>query len=374
MKHLIVIILAAALMSCGKSGRLAGKADFTPLDSMITSWIDRNYYPGAAIAVADKDSVLFEKMYGGYTPSTKVHVASAGKWVAAAVIAAVVDHTRLSWDDTVAQWLPEFKDDVKGGITLRQLLSHTSGIPNYHKPPKRDTYNSLDSAVTDILPLDTVFSPGTRFQYGGLAMQVAGRMAEVAGGECFEQLYYQYIAWPLGMEHSHFIPVDKAEGHNPMLGGGFTTTLHDYMLFLNMIFHDGQYDGKCVLTANSVRAMQSNQINKAKIEHGEYVEKALGLRHKSIYGLGEWREKIDDNGSAYQISSPGWAGAYPWINRKEGVYGFFITHVEGSSAAKDGFSPFYNAPQISGMVTKIMEEKEQKKSKTLWKTLAHMFK
>lgn len=321
---------------------------------MISCWVSRNYYPGAAVAVADKDTLLFEKFYGSYTPETEIHVASAGKWVAAAVVAAVVDHTELAWDDSIARWLPEFQGNNKAGITLRQLLSHTSGIPDYHPLPKVDVYNRLDSAVADILPLDTVFTPGTRFQYGGLAMQVAGRMAEVAGGADFEQLFRKYIAEPLGMAHTHFVPVDHAEGHSPMLAGGLRTTLHDYMRFLNMIFHDGMFEQQRILSVEAIHEMQADQTGRAHIPAGEYVERALGGKQMGIYGLGEWRELVDEQGNAYQISSPGWAGAYPWLNKRDGVYGFFLTHVEGNSAARDNFSPFYDAPQISRKVTEII--------------------
>lgn len=357
MKYICLLsAMAWCLTSCYSVSSETRRPDFAPLDSMINCWVSRNYYPGASIAVADKDTVLFEECYGCYTPDEEVHVASAGKWVAAAVVAAVVDHTELAWNDTIARWLPEFRGDVKAGITLRQLLSHTSGIPAYHPLPKVDVYNRLDSAVTDILSLDTVFTPGTRFQYGGLAMQVAGRMAEVAGDADFEQLFRKYIAGPLGMTHTHFVPVDRAEGHSPMLAGGLCTTLHDYMRFLNMIFHQGMYGQQRILSVESIGEMQANQIGQAHIPVGEYVERALGYRHTGIYGLGEWRELVDEEGEAYQISSPGWTGAYPWINKRDGVYGFFLTHVEGNSAARDNFSPFYHAPQISRVVTEIMHD------------------
>lgn len=354
--NIIFLSLCVGLLSCQNQHPVDAGKDFSSLDSMITCWIERNYYPGAAISVADKDTLLFEKYYGTYTEETEVYVASAGKWVSAATVAAVVDHTELSWDDPVCKWLPQFKNGSMADITLKQLLSHTSGIPNYHKLPKLDAYNRLDSAVLDILPLDTVFAPGTRFQYGGLAMQVAGRMAEIAGQADFETLFKQHIAEPLGMQHTHYTPVDTSEGHSPMLAGGLRTTLPDYMRFLNMIFHDGVYAGRQILSAASVEEMQKDQIGRAHINAGEYVEKALGSKHTGIYGLGEWREKVDAAGIAYQISSPGWAGAYPWINKKDGVYGFFLTHVEGNSAAKDGFSPFYDAPILSETVSKIMKE------------------
>ena len=92
----------------------------------------------------------------------------------------MVDCTELDGNDSVKKWIPEFKNDIKGMITLRQLLSHTSGVRPYLPEPRVDNYNHLDSAVMEILPLDTVFTPGTRFEYGGLAMQIAGRMAEKA--------------------------------------------------------------------------------------------------------------------------------------------------------------------------------------------------
>lgn len=68
---------------------------------------------------------------------------------------------------------------------------------------------------------------------------------------------------------------------------------------------------------------------------GEYVERALGKHHTGIYGLGEWRELLDEQtGEAYQISSPGWAGAYPWINKREGVCGFLSPMCREAPARK----------------------------------------
>jgi CubicO group peptidase (beta-lactamase class C family) len=324
---------------------------FSPLDSTITAWVTRGYYHGAAIEVVRDDRTVFSKTYGGFTADTQVYVASAGKWVAAAVVAAVVDHTALKWDDTVERWLPQFRGTDKATITLRQLLSHTSGIMPYLPDPRVDTFNSLDSAVAAILPLPTVFPAGSRFQYGGLAMQVAGRMAEVATGETFEALFQQYICRPLGMARSHFIPVNRDGGHAPMLAGGLCTTLHDYMQFLLMIAHDGKYHGRRILQRKTVTEMQADQLHGARVDEDEYVERALHLHHKAVYGLGEWREKVDARtGQAYQLSSPGWAGAYPWFNKHDHVWGFFIAHVQGPSQKPDGFSSFYGSPFISESV------------------------
>lgn len=324
--------------------------------SLPVGWI-KAIIRGGAVCVVRNDSVLFTQCYGKFTSDTKVYVASAGKWVAAATIAAVVDRTPLSWDDTVEKWIPEFKNDPKGKIPLRCLLSHTSGVRPYLPEPCVDNYNHLDSAMVEILRLDTVFAWGTRFEYGGLAMQIAGRMAEKVTGKEFELLFQELIAQPLSMKSSHFTPVNTDGGHAPMLGGGLCTTLNDYIHFLDMIFHDGTYDGKEILKPETVREMQADQIKTAKVGLGEYVERGLGQQHNGVYGLGEWRELVDEQtGEAYQISSPGWAGAYPWINKRDGVYGFFIAHVQGKSNKEDGFSSFYGSPVISKTVSAIIKK------------------
>ena len=348
----VVVLLVASCAS--NKGKRQGY-DFSSLDSLINVWVAKGYYPGASVCVVKDNQTVFLQSYGNYTPDTKVYVASAGKWVAAAVIGAVVDKSDLDWDDVVEKWLPQFAGDPKGQIPLRNLLSHTSGIRPYLPSPRVDNYNCLDSAMVEILPLDTVFAYGTRFEYGGLAMQVAGSMAEKAMGRDFETLFQELIARPLGMINSHFTPVNTDGGHAPMLGGGLCTTLDDYIRFLAMIYHDGLFEGIQVLSKETVVEMQSDQVKDAQVFAGEYVDRALGQEHTGVYGLGEWRELIDEQtGEAYQVSSPGWAGAYPWINKQDGVYGFFIAHVQGSSSKEDGFSSFYGSPIISSMVSAIV--------------------
>jgi len=355
---LVTIFVSICLVasSCNISSKQRKHYNFSSLDSVIQGWVNKGYYPGASICVVRNDSVIFQENYGDYTPDTKVYVASAGKWVAAAVVGAVVDRTELGWNDPVEKWLPEFRGDTKGKIQLRQLLSHTSGIRPYLPEPRVDNYNHLDSAVTEILPLDTVFTPGSRFEYGGLAMQIAGRMAEVAMGKEFEDLFQELLAQPLKMENSHFTPINTDGGHAPMLGGGLCTTLNDYMHFLSMIYHDGVYEGKPVLSVETVKEMQADQVKGAVIPSDNYTAKAWGQSHNGIYGLGEWRELIDKkSGEVYQVSSPGWAGAYPWINKRDKVYGFFISHVVGSSVKGDGFSSFFGSPVISRTVSEIVK-------------------
>ena len=245
------------------------------------------------------------------------------------------------------KWLPEFKDS-KGKATLRQLLSHTAGYPDYQpKSNPVDNYQTLKESVAHIvdLPADTL--PGTKFKYGGLAMQVAGRMAELATGKEWETLFQQKIARSLHMDLTHFTPVSNVGGQSPMLGGGARTRLQDYANFLNMIFHDGVFNGKRILSSNTIKTMQADQVGIAKVNPNEFVEHARDDRRKSIYGLGEWREEIDAKGNAILISSPSWAGAYPWIDKRYHVYGFLLARV---AQQKNGFSPFYASPVLPILV------------------------
>jgi len=97
--------------------------------------------------------------------------------------------------------------------------------------------------------------------------------------------------------------------------------------------------------------MQANQVGNAKVNANEFVERMRGDHRTSIYGLGEWREEVDANGNAILISSPSWAGAYPWIDKKNHVYGFLLARV---SNQKNKFNPFYSSPVLPIMVRDIL--------------------
>jgi CubicO group peptidase (beta-lactamase class C family) len=355
--------------------------NFGSVDQKIQAWVDSGYYKGGNLVIGNRQKVLYQRSYGNYTAETSTYIASAGKWLAAATLAAVVEEGKLSWDDKVSQWLPEFKD-AKGQATLRQLFSHTANYPDYQPKGKhRDDYQSLTESVRHILPLrsndevqmgnDELISQQKpkkkpksvtrnsslvirKFQYGGLAMQVAGRMAEVATGKDWETLFQEKMARPLGMTHSHFVPVDSiGGGHSPMLGGGAVSSVEDYAHFLQLFLNKGIYNGKRILSEKSISELQADQVKDALVTAeglGDYVKRTRGSSRKDIYGLGLWREEADAKGNPILISSPSWAGAYPWIDYKNGIYGFFLTHIEEGMMGKNGFSSFWNSPVLPMLV------------------------
>jgi CubicO group peptidase (beta-lactamase class C family) len=349
----ILLLLVSA--SCAQKVKpSSNKFEFEAIQSEIQSWLDTGYYSGASVIIVKNNNVVYKEYFGTYEAETVVFIASAGKWLAAATIAAVVDEGKLNWDDKVKKWLPEFTD-AKGEATLAQLLSHTAGYPDYQpKDQPIDIYQNLQESVAHIVHLAADTLPGTKFRYGGLSMQVAGRMAELATGKDWETLFQQKIGIPLKMTSTHFTPVDSSGGHAPMLGGGARSSLDDYANFLSMISNNGVFHGRRILSTAAIEAMQADQVRKASVHAGEFVEKARGSLRKDIYGLGEWREETDGNGNATLISSPSWAGAYPWIDKKNNVYGFFLTHITNF---KKGFSSFYASPVLAMMVRNVLNSK-----------------
>ena len=348
--------MLAGLLVAGVSP--AAEDAFPAITKQVQEWVHHGYYTGCSVWIAKGDQVIYQKSFGNHTEETEVYIASAGKWLSAVAVLAVVDDGKLSLDDPVSKWIPEFKEDPKGKATLRQLFSHTSGFSPYQPDDKpRDGYQTCVESVAHLLPLPPHFAPGVQFEYGGLAMQVAGRMAELATGKNWETIFAEKIAKPLGMTKTRFTPVDP--GHTPMLAGGAVSTLHDYSRFLTIIANGGTFEGKRILSEKALAEMESDQVGTAKVKPAEFVERARGNKHTGIYGLGMWREELDEKGAATLISSPSWAGTYPWIDKKNDVRGVIMAHVDTGSKAlqRDKFSGFWSSPDLAMLVRERLSEK-----------------
>ena len=334
--------------------------NFTPVTEHIQNWIDKGYYPnGASILIARNGRTIYSKDFGGHTHETVEYIASAGKWLAAAAILAVVDEGDLTLDDSASKWIPEFGPE-KGSATIRQMLSHTSGYLPYQpegNPP--DQYQTLEEAVAQIVPLELEATPGTRWNYGGLAMQIAGRMAEIATGKPWETIFQEQLARPLGMTETHFTPVDPGIGHAPMLGGGARSTLHDYTCFLSMLYNEGIFDGHRVLSEKSIEEMLADQVKGAELKPDTFVTKMRQSSHSGVYGLGVWRELEHASGRALLLSSPSWAGAYPWLDKKRHLYGVFIAHVGGESASQDHFNAMEASAALPILVGEVIDASQK---------------
>ncbi|SFU56296.1 Beta-lactamase [Pseudoduganella namucuonensis] len=167
--------LSAAGLASGLSDRTHGPSfeampDFSHLDARLRERVELGYCDGMGLMLGRGEHPLHQAWFGDAGPDVVRHVASMGKWTAAA-IAALVDEGKLRWDDPVRKFLPRFAEG-KGDATLRQLLSHSAGYPDYQpEGRRRDDYQTLEEAVGHIVDLPAAGAPGAAFQYGGLAMQ-----------------------------------------------------------------------------------------------------------------------------------------------------------------------------------------------------------
>ena len=169
--------------------------------------------PGAVVLVLKKDSVVFEKAYGLATirpntpaqPGTFFCIASVSKQFSAVAIMQLAEEGKLSLDDPVSMYFPQFKADFFKQITLRHLLSHTSGIPDVR--PRTDSFYVYHSAdVESYSYLDTLsflnFQPGTHYEYMNPTFQLMYTIIEKASGIPFEEYMHTRIFLPAGMKES----------------------------------------------------------------------------------------------------------------------------------------------------------------------------
>ncbi|GAA4974495.1 serine hydrolase domain-containing protein [Streptomyces hyderabadensis] len=131
-------------------------------------------------------------------------LASVTKPIAGLAVMALVERGALGLDDTVGGYLPHYRGGDKAELTVRQLLTHTSGIPG-QVPLYRDhpTRAALLEAVR-LLPLTA--QPGTRVQYSSQGFIVLGLIAEAAAGEPLDTLVERLVCAPLGLRDTVFRP------------------------------------------------------------------------------------------------------------------------------------------------------------------------
>lgn len=299
--------------------------DPAPIDALIQSRLGP-IGPGAAFLLAKDGVVIHRKAYGTYTATTTVLIASASKWLSGALVMRLVDEGALSLDDTAGAYIPSFATGPKAAITLRQLYSHTSGLPGGQAgdaPCLADRSTTLAACADQIAGLALVAEPGSAFNYGGNSMQVAARMAEVATGKKWRDLFKDEIADPLGMTRTSF-----GFGDNPLVAGGAVSGVDDYGAFLQMLVGGGTWQGRRILSEAAIGEMLKDETNGAAIVYSPwapYESQDPSVSKPVRYGIGNWREVVDPvTGAAIESSSHGAFGTGPWIDRSRGLAGILL--------------------------------------------------
>jgi CubicO group peptidase (beta-lactamase class C family) len=174
-------------------------------DSLIPALLRGRRIPGAAVAVLARDTVLFVKGYGvadvdtrrPVGTSTIFQLASTTKPMTAIVIMRLVEAGKIGLDAPVKQyvtWLPQ----QYTGITIRQLLTHTSGVRYDLRRENVDEF-SLEEFRRRLEASEAAFPPGTRWQYSNTGYTLLALAAEHVSGKSFAVLLREFIFQPLGM-------------------------------------------------------------------------------------------------------------------------------------------------------------------------------
>ena len=290
----------------------------TGLASTLQPFVDRHTLAGAVTLVADKDKILDLSAVGyadiankkAMQPNDIVWIASMTKAITAAAVMVLVDEGKVSLDDPIEKYCPEFSElhvmaepgNDKGGlkvpsmkVTVRQVLCHTSGMP-FKSPQEHPTLDglTLKECTASYAKTPLTQEPGTKYVYSNAGINTAGRIIEVVSDMPYEEFLQERILDPLGMTDTTYWPSEEQltrlakpytpnaektdlkettisqltyplnlRTRHPMPAGGLFATAKDVSSFCRMLLNDGLFEGKKVLSPEAVKALSSRQTEPA---------------------------------------------------------------------------------------------------------------
>jgi CubicO group peptidase (beta-lactamase class C family) len=278
---------------------------FAAVSSAMQDYVSRQEAAGVVSLVATRDKVVHLAAagladIGAKAPmqtNTICWIASMTKPITATAVMMLQDEGKLSVDDPVVKYLPELgelkaADGKPAQLTLRHLLTHTSGMPEA-TPAQARTAHSLSDLIPFYAGRPLKFKPGAKWQYCQSGINSLGRIVEVVSGQSFPAFLQARLFDPLGMRDTTFYPSaeqfarlaqtyrrtetnlveDPLEFNGrsptdrsryPAPNGGLFSTAPDYAQFCRMILNQGALEGKRYLKPESVKLMTSVQTGDLK--------------------------------------------------------------------------------------------------------------
>lgn len=319
------------------------------VDSVITAAIRDSAFPAAQVCVVKEGVVAFNKAFGRFTydassPQTSLQslfdIASLTKVIATtSAFMKLYDDGKISLDDKVGKFIPQFTQGKKSGITLRHLLTHTSGLPPFRQLWKicPDAGYAFDTVCATAL----VASPGDTSIYSDLGFIVLGRVVEKVSQMPLHNFMGQNFFLPLGMLRTMFSPPQVAldevapteydslwrkrliqgtvHDENAAFGvkisghAGLFSTAHDLAIMVQMLMNGGTYEGKRYLDSSTITMFTKKQSEKSS--------SALG-----------WDTKSPMGSSAGNLFSPnsfghtGFTGTSIWADPERNLFVILLTN------------------------------------------------
>jgi CubicO group peptidase (beta-lactamase class C family) len=353
-----VVTLWAILTAITACARAEEQLD--SLAEIMNQAVTDKQVAGASFIVMHQGEVVFREGFGyadiesmrPFTADELLPIASVSKPFMASVVMALVDQGKLNLDDPVEKYLPAFKGKrVQGSespakpMTIRQLISHTGGfwgnkgISSEKMDLIRNFERPLDETIDLVAKYGLAYEPGIKWVYSGVGYCVLGRVVEVALGESLEVISQEALFRPMGLSKTTFLPSREMRKTVPtaylregrelkakdslaeiedlrfiLPGGSLFTNLDALAAFGQMHLNDGLYDGKRILSKESVAEMR-------KLQGPE--------KPSRTYGLGWFRDDVSDSGLAELTFHGGALGAHLRIDRRRELVCAFLVNQNG---------------------------------------------
>lgn len=314
-----MVLIASATMAQGQATGASSQAGPIGIGASLVPLVANHTLAGAVILVATRDRIVTVNAVGYRDIGAKAPmaandmfwIASVTKPMTATAFMMLVDEGKVSLDDPVEKYLPEFKGQMvrvkqpEGSpataeklvpadhpIRIHEILSHTSGLPfkSSAQPGALDTL-PLKDAVRSYAAEPLLFQPGTSSSYSNEGLNTAARIIEVVTGIPYEQFMQERLLDPLGMKDTTFwpdaeqisrlaksykadaaakdlrevpinqltYPLDDRTRRYAMPAGGLFSTAEDLSKFCQMILNGGTSGGKLYISERSLQAMTSRQ-------------------------------------------------------------------------------------------------------------------
>lgn len=323
--------------------------DFSRVDSIVVNGISDTAYPGAVLYVGHGGSVIYKKAFGNYTyekdaqPMTTEAIfdlASVSKVIGTTTAAMLLyDEGKLDLNARVSSYLPEFGNNGKEIITVRNLLVHNAGLPAWK--PFYKQFSTADEVINAIMTTTIEYPVGEKFVYSDLGMITLQKIIERISGERLDQFLKTRVFDRLGMKKTMYAPPPelwyycvptekdtywrmntmKGKVHDEtayLLNGiaghaGLFSTAGDLSVFLQMMLQKGKYGNVQLIKESTVKEWTSRQSD------------------QSSRGLG-WDTKSETGSSAGKLFSSnsfghtGFTGTSVWVDKEKDLFVIFLTN------------------------------------------------
>lgn len=299
MRSLFTLLSAIILAGCGGADRTDWHAR---LDAFIQQELTAKHIPALSVAVVADGREVWSNGYGisnpsagtPVSPTTVYRVASVSKLFTALTVMQLAERGILDLDAPITDYLPEFSPEnpYDKPITLRQLLSHRSGL--VREPPVGHYFDATSPALPDMVEslnaTTLILPPESRTKYSNAAVSVAGYVVETATGQAFNDHAQSALIDPMGLEQTSFNPrpdlrdslgigymwrydsSDQSTAPVFELGIGpaanLYTTTRDLGRFVNTLFAIRRGDRSDILSAESLAEMWTVQFNADSMRNG----------------------------------------------------------------------------------------------------------